>query len=542
MSIAKSIEDKLKESVLKKEEECNSEDRQLRLEEIKRCAKSFLYFLRYVKIIEPPTKDTQGGVINLELWDCTKQMISVFITKKLIVILKSRQIGASWTVCAYCLWNALFKTGSSIMLFSKGEKEAWELLNKCRRIYSFLPDFMKIRVDPDSASELGFPVRMSSIKAFAATEAAGISFTSSIVVDDEWEEHPYADQNYLASKPTRDAGGQFIGIFTVNKLKPDTLAKAIERDAHEGKNDFTSLFFPYMSRPGRDEKWYEDTKRNIPDRELSLLTPDLYMEQNYPRSREEALRTTQSVSAFDHRVLDEMMGETKNPVKLENKDIDTLITHIYKPFHIGEFYVAGSDTSHGVGQDFSVTVVLNVKTGEVVADVMSNHLSPEDFALYSVNLLKYYQSPKWWPEDNEWGMVTINTAKTLGYTNFGYRDKSMSKVGWHTGDGFADQSRFLLWGNLIPAINNRQIKIYSKEGLKQFYDIIRVVEKNGKVEAMIRRHDDYPFAVGICWAKRDSVGVNYKSEPIGSLNFRKDNIPVAPDRDYILDKIFGGKN
>jgi hypothetical protein len=257
-------------------------------------------------------------------------MIAALLSRKLIVILKSRQIGASWIVSAYCLWYAMFKTGASIMLFSKGEKEAWELLAKCRRVYSQLPSCMKISIKPDSSEEMSFPVRLSSIRAFAATEAAGISFTSSVVVCDEWEEHPYADQNYLASKPTRDAGGQFIGIFTVNKLKPDTLAKAIERDAVEGKNDFTPLFFPYNSRPGRDEKWYDETKRGIPERELATLTPELYMEQNYPRSREEALRTTQSVSAFDHKSLDQMMGQTRNPVSV--KELDSLVIKIFKPY------------------------------------------------------------------------------------------------------------------------------------------------------------------------------------------------------------------
>lgn len=519
------FEEQIKDCIYKEDVDCTDSERSLRLEEIKRCGESFLYFCRYVKLIEAPTINSSGGVIPLQMWNCTKKMIAALISRKLIVILKSRQIGASWIVAAYCLWYALFKTGASIMLFSKGEKEAWELLAKCRRVYSQLPSCMKLTIKPDSSEEISFPVRMSSIRAFAATEAAGISFTSSIVVCDEWEEHPYADQNYLASKPTRDAGGQFIGIFTVNKLKPDTLAKAIERDAVEGKNDFTPLFFPYDSRPGRDEAWYEETKRGIPERDLATLTPELYMEQNYPRSREEALRTTQNVSAFDHKILDELMGETRNSVKVENTD--NLIVNIFKPYHIGEFYIAASDTSHGVGKDYSVTCVLNVKTGEVVADIMSNSLSPEEFALHTVNLLKYYNSPLWWPEDNEWGGVTISTAKTLGYTNFGYRDDKRTKLGWHTGDGFTGDTRFSLWGSLIPAINNKQIVIYNKNGLKQFYDIIRVIEKNGKIEAMRGRHDDYPMTVGICWLKRDSVSITpWNKEPVESLTFKK-KYPVA---------------
>jgi len=344
---------------------------------------------------------------------------------------------------------------------------------------------------------------------------------------DEWEEHPYADANYLSSKPTRDAGGQFIGCFTVNKTKPDTLAKAIFRDAHEGKNDFVAHFFPWTVRPGRDEEWYKKTKRNIPTRELAVLTPELYMEQNYPASIEEALRMTQSISAFSHEALDYMMSNVKNP---ENDD---LIIHIFKPYHIGEWYIAASDTSHGIGKDYSVTTILNVQTGEVVADIFNNRLSPEEFALHSVNMLRFYQNPLWFPESNDWGGVTIATAQRLGYKNFGYQDEKRQKIGFST-HGYLTStgikgSRTDLFGALIPAMNNRQIKIYNSDGLKQFYDIIRVVEKNGKIEAMGGRHDDYPIAVGICWVKRGEVSVNRTEKPLESLTFRKEGIPVATD-------------
>jgi len=481
------------------------------------CSRSFLRFLRWVKIVEPPTQTNPGGVINFELWAHIQEFIRVLLSKRLIVLLKSRQIGASWTIAVYVLWHVLFHTGSTWMLFSKGEGEAMELLSKCYKAYNQLPQFLKFPLKPDSATEMGIPKMNSSIKALAATETAGISFTASGVVCDEHEEHPYADQNYLSAKPTIDAGGQFISIFTVNKLKPDTLAKSIYRGAYAKENGFTPLFFPYDVRAGRDRAWYDETKRNIPTRDLAKLTPDLYMEQNYPRSIEEALRATQTVSAFDLKVLDEMAEDTRNPVKIDDVSIDPLIVHIYQKFHIGEYYIASSDTSHGIGKDFNVTTVMNVKTGAVVADIMDNTISPEELALHSVKLLDLYKNPLWFIEDNDWGRVTITTAQTLGYKNFGYRDENKTKIGWHT----EERSRFDLFGGLIPAINNRQITIFNSSGLKQFYDIIRNIDKNGRIEAMGARHDDYPVAVGIAWAKKDEVHTEaFTSKPLETLTFK----------------------
>lgn len=482
------------------------------------CKTSLIRFARYAKIVIPPTPKDPGGIVRFELWPHIIEMIKAFLTHNLISILKSRQIGASWTMAFCILWDALFHLGSMSLLFSKGEGEAIELLSKCRRIYSQLPDFLKLKPNPDSATEMSFPTMMSSIRVMAATESAGISFTASNIVADEHEQHPYAAQNYSMAKPVIDAGGKFISIFTVDKSKSSTLAKTLFRDALENKNGFHPIFIPYTARPGRDERWYEETKRSIPVEELGILTPDLYMEQNYPRSIEEALRRTSDISAFDARILDEMMGNTRNPIKEVLPGIDSNVVHIFQPHYIGHHYITGSDTGHGVGKDYSVTPIMCIETGAVVADVFSNKISPEEFAFQSIKLLELYRNPKWYPEDNEWGRVVINTALNLGYKNFGYQDEKKTKIGFHTGQ----TSRFELWGHLISAINNRQITIYNSQGLKQFYDIIRNVSKEGRIEAATGCNDDYPVAVGICWLKRAEVKTEpWVTKPIASLTFRK---------------------
>jgi len=489
--------------------------------EAAKCYASFPYFLKYAKIVEAPQpgQENSGGVIPFTIWPHLKRAIRLLLSEKLLVWMKSRQIGASWLIAAYVLWYALSKHGSNILLFSKGETEAIELLAKCKRIYRHLPEWIKLPLGAKSQTEVSFPDRESNIKALAATETAGISFTASVIVCDEWEEHPYADENYAASKPTRDAGGQFIGIFTVNKQKPDTLAKAIFREALDGKNSFTAIFDPWWVRPGRDESWYEETKRNIPERDLSKLTPELYMEQNYPSTIEEALRMTQITAAFDFAALDAMMEEVRQPIKIEGQDFDSKIVRVYKPFHLGNYYVAATDASHGVGKDYGVTVIMNCRTGEVVADILGRNISPEELAYHTVKLLKYYKYPLWFPEDNEWGRVVIVKAQELDEARrlrFGYSDKAKTKEGFHTGK----DTRIDLFGALIPAINNRQITIYNPEGIKQFYDVIRNTEKAGRIEARPGRNDDYPMAVGIAWLKKDEVKpTEWKAPKIKTLTF-----------------------
>jgi hypothetical protein len=485
----------------------------------KRCRGDFIYWItRYGKLSQAPTLDTPGGVIPFIMWPHTLEIIKTITSNNLISILKSRQIGASWIVAAYCLWCAEFHESDKTLLFSKGELEAGELLNKCKLIYDAQPPFLKISMDSKSNTKISFGIMKSSIEALAATENAGIGYQVSRIVCDEHIEHPYASKNYMSAKPAIDAGGgQFISIFTSNEDKLNSLAVELFLGGLAGKNGFKSLFFPYTVRPGRDDNWYEKTKNSIPQAELQGITPDMYMARNYPRSVEEALSPSKTIAVFDKLTLDQMMGETENPVVVP--DIDSSIIRIYRPYVIGQYYVAATDTSHGVGQDNSVTVVQNVKTGAVAAVIYKNNISTEELAYQSVKLLKLYREPKWWIEDNDWGRVTITTAQNLGYSNFGRyggKDKN-DKIGWHT----SEPTRFEIIGALIPAINNRQIPIYDKECIKSLYGIVRKAEKDGRIEAVATGHDDFMMALAIANFNKDKVNANVSYAPISSLHFRK---------------------
>lgn len=487
----------------------------MRLIEKQKCKASFTHFLRYVKILVPPTKETSGGVIQFQFWPHLVRAIGVLLSKTLVEWLKSRQIGASWVIAAYVLWFALHHHGAKVILISKGETEGIELLGKCYLIYKYLPDFMQLKQDPKSLTEMGFPTMDSTIRVLAATKTAGVSFTASILVFDEWQDHPFAEQNYFAAKPTIDAGGQLIGVYTQSAETLETFANVLYQEALDGKNNFTPLFTGWMEVPGRTQEWYDRTKNDIPKGELLSITPEVYMQRNYPATIQEAMTPLQTIAAFNLAVLVQMMADVRNPISVIHDGLDLNIVHVFKDFSIGNYYIAATDTSHGVGKDFSVSVLMNVRTGDVVADIISNLIPPEELALHTVRLLEIFKKPVWWIESNDYGGVTITTAQNLGYKNFGCDKKD--RVGFDTREDVRRQ----LWSALIPAMNNRQITIYNKDGLRQFQDIIRNARKEGRIEAMSGRHDDYPMSVGIAWLNKDSVDTGQlKYNPIQTLHFK----------------------
>jgi len=536
--------------LLKEEKNYTPVDRGYLEYEWKLCKKSIFRFMRYCKIIEAPSPQRQGG--GLIPFNVTPHVIKFILTllgKRLISALKARQIYFSTTISIYVLWYAIFHEGANVLLYSKGETEASELLDKSKRVYNELPSFLKPKMGAESKSEISFPVMKSAIRAMPSTKSAGIGYTASILVWDEHAEHEYARENYLHSKPTIDMAGQCISCFTENAWDKDNLATELFEGAlrdndpvtdgeylpnKEGANGWTPIFFPYTVVVGRDEKWYQGVKNSIPEGELSGLTPELYMLKNYPRSIEEALSVPQTVSAFDKSVLKAMLEEAnKQPkITISTDGIDYNYINIYRDFHLGDSYIAASDVSLGVGRDYQVTCIMNARTGVVVADILDNTINEEIFAMLSMQLLEIYNSPKWYPEYNLYGRRVIEIAQSNHYRNLGYRDAKRTKPGFVTDE----KTRMDLFSGLIPAVNNYQITVFNPKGVMQLGDLIRNADKSGRIEARSSGHDDYPIALGICWLMKKQISIiPDEIDGIDSVHFTEKGDAKSEIMDRVLE-------
>jgi hypothetical protein len=444
--------------------------------------RSFWHFLDFVRILEP---QPGRGTISFERWPHLEEVCDILDNKKLLVWLKSRQTGASWMLAAYSLWMAMYKQGSVVLLLSQGEDEAKKLLAKCRFIYENLEADMQATLGTDSRQELYFPETGSSISALPSTEKAGRSSTASLVIMDEADFHEHLDSNYAAVKPTiDDVGGQLVLVSTSNAMRMNTLFKSTYKESPN--NGFTRVFYGWNVRPDRDNAWYEARRAEYADKSL--------FEKEYPASDEEALAPPRTIAAFDHDILKLMQEDVRKPVMV--LPVGVVMANIYQDFHPGKMYTAASDTSRGTGQDDAITVILDTKTGYVVADIQNNLIPPDQLAVASMALLTRYHNPIWAIEDNDAGILTIATAQAARYPSLYYRESE--KAGWHTDE----RNRWLLWGELIEAVNARLVTVPSDDGLAQFYSVIRNPEKDGRIEGARGAHDDYPMAVGIAWQMR----------------------------------------
>lgn len=442
--------------------------------------RKFIHFLPFCRVLDPPPLG--HGILRFEIPPHIEEVTRQLETETMIVWVKARQIFASWTMAAYDLWTAMYHDGAQVLLFSQGEPEAQDKLGKCRFIYTHLPDELRETLGKDNAGEMNFPDRDSRIRAFASTSKAGRSATGTLVDMDEADFHEYFEENYNAVLPViTDNKGQMVLVSTSNPDfgKADSLFKKIARTPTQ--YGFKLIFYGWDVRAGRTPEWLEAQRAKYDD-------PYKFLKE-YPPTLEAALAAPSQLTAFTFEALELMEQDLRSPLE------DLGDTKIYSRFRPGHRYCAGADTAHGVGADFSVMPIIDCATLAVVADVMSAHLPPEEFALACFSVLKKYDSPILGVEDNDWGGVTLKILEKLGYNRLYERGKN--KPGWRTNRATKPQ----MWGELIALVNSGGFVMRSEEGLRQFHNVVKDPD-TGIIMSVGRAHDDYPTACAIALQMR----------------------------------------
>lgn len=395
-----------------------------------------------------------------------------------IIIFKSRQVYTTTTLAGIASWLCTFFESTRVLELSKKETDASEFLGKSKFTNDQHPDFLKLKLDPDQASLIGFPATHGRIRALPSTEDAGRSTDATMVVSDEWEYHPYDRDNFAAVKPTIDKGGIFIGASTVNKANMDSFPKEIWRGAKNGDNNFIPLFWDYFVVPGRTEKtWIEHTKG----------LADWQKESEYPRSEEEALSAPKSTCYFNRDAINEMFKECQPPIEERHGGL----VKIYKKSVAGRKYIFASDASEGES-DPSASVVQDWQTEEDVATIHGK-ISTDQLARLIFELYEEYNKFFTAVERNADGRRLIDKLIDMGVDNWYYH--SPGKHGWWTsGTKTGGGTRLMMLGELSESISERQVRIPIRSALSEFLSFSWV---DGKPQAVRGAHDDWVMAHAI---------------------------------------------
>lgn len=482
---------------------------------IARVRGDFLAFMNELVYVHDPPPGR--GFVKWESWPHLEELSRTLPSHQHIVVLKGRQLGLSWCLAAYALWVAMFKPGAMILLLSQGQKEAKEFKDKVVKVHSQLPDGIRTKVVKNIEEEFrlmsvdGGDSVPSTIMVLPSTANAGSGFTATLVVCDEHAKHPYATVNYAALEPTINAGGQFVSVSTANGI--GNFFYNLYQNAKSRTNDFHQYFFHAQMRPGRDDEWYEATKRSYTGETAYLFS------QEYPRNDAEAFITTSGRPVFDVEALERLLSGVKTPIRTENYEYGSCL--YYKDPVPGKAYVAGTDVCYGLSSpDGACTQILDARTGTHVASLYG-FFPPEQLADYSIALCHEYNDALWGLEDNGVGQFAVRRALDIGYGNLFYRDavesraqgKRPTKAGWHTGSNRHDAI-----AEFAEGVRTGEFDTQDEGTIGEMRTFIFLW---GKPQAATGAHDDRVMATAIAWQMRQQPGAIGGRGPARSRRFIK---------------------
>lgn len=227
--------------------------------------------------IEEPQGDAVS-IIPFHLWPAQRSALDTIQREPQVIILKARQLGISWLCIAYALWLCLFHANKLVMVFSKDQDSANEMIRRAKGIYNRLAR-KPVALTVDNVTTLGW-LNGSRIKSFAATEDAGSSYTASLTIIDEFAKMRYADDLYTSVKPTIADGGKMI-ILSTARGEGNPFHK-LWGAAEQRLNSFAPLFLPWTARPDRTAEWYATEERDA-------ISP-AHHKQEYPAIPDEAFQ------------------------------------------------------------------------------------------------------------------------------------------------------------------------------------------------------------------------------------------------------------
>jgi len=309
------------------------------IRELAKCKKSFMYFLKYVKVVHPDL-----GRIPYIPYEFQKKILNLVHDNRHIVINSSRQSGKSITIAVYLVWYSIFNEDKLVGIVSNNEAGAIDILDRMKVIYEELPSFIKPGVVEYNKKTVVFE-NGTSVKARATSKDSFRGRTCNILCSDEMahvEPQWKCDEFFTSNWPTisKSEVSKFIVISTPKGI--GNLFHQLYTEAEKKINTFVHFFSDWRDVPGRDEKWAEDQIKTIGIRRFNQEFGGNFLGSDSIVLEEATLRR--------------LIASTVYPTSLEGKGL----FRIFEPPVDGGLYVLGIDSGKGSGEHDSVMQVFRI--------------------------------------------------------------------------------------------------------------------------------------------------------------------------------------
>jgi len=225
------------------------------------CSMDFIHFLRYVK-----TTTVDGKVVSIPLdWPYIIKLSKMLMHEKRLVVLKGRQMLCSWIIVAYAVWACLNQENLIILILSKGEKPAQEMIRRAYELYDRLPSFLKniipLRDGPRNMEKVEFNNR-SRIISLPSKGDAPRTVSAKIVFIDEAAYARELDEMLGAIEP---ALGEESKLFIVSTPNGKPIGRSFTKLCKEAENKGYRRFdLHYRLCPAyRNPEWEQQKRRSM---------------------------------------------------------------------------------------------------------------------------------------------------------------------------------------------------------------------------------------------------------------------------------------
>jgi hypothetical protein len=474
-------------------------DPQYYFDQIGRCAEDPIFFIdNYIKVVHPVR-----GLVPFVLYPFQRRIVACFLKNRFTVLRKFRQAGCTTICAAFALWTIVFNGFQTIPVLSKGDLESTEFLDRVKVMFDELPSWLKPEVKEFNKHTLKLS-NQSVIKSRASGKESGRSLSGSLLIVDEAAFIENIDTIWAAAYPTISTGGRAIVLSTVNGI--GNWFHGTYMEASRGENSFTPIDIEWKEHPEYcRHEGYEHLYEEMLQRSPPFNIDDW---EKVTRSNMDHKKWLQEYECEFLGTGDTFVDGLILRQLLDNVDEDYMIAYnnrmrVWKDPEPVYDYLICADSSYGRQRDYSAFHVINMYTGEQVAEFYSNRTPINEFARIIVNEAYKYNNAYVVPERNSLGLHLIDIMfNELEYDNI-WRDRSKKLGTGKNAPGAGEfgfqmtmKSRETMLAALEEAIRTEFIKINSKRLVTELFTFI-INEDTGKVEADVNCHDDLIMALGV---------------------------------------------
>ena len=491
------------------------------IEEFRKCKDDPVYFIsNYIKVTHPVR-----GLVPFKLYPFQEDILAALKSNRFNILRKFRQAGCTTISAAYSLWMIVFQKHKQVVILSKGDAESTEVLDRIKIMYEELPDFLRPQMVEDNKHTMKLSTG-STIKSRPSGKQSGRSLAGSLLIIDEAAFIDNIHTIWAAVYPIISTGGRAFVLSTVNGIGNwyyDVYHRAVA-----GENSFNAIDINWQSHPeykrmeGYEplyeemekkglfvDKWEDTTRINMPfkqwlqEYECEFLgTGDTYLEGYLLR-----------------RLVEDDISEDYW-IKYNNK------MRVWKEPLPEYEYAIGVDVSLGRERDHSAFHIINVYSGEQVAEFYSNKTPINELAQILANEANLYNNASVIIERNTIGNNLIDWMfNVLEYDNLWVDDKN------DFGLQITTRNREELLARMEEFIRNNFIKINSKRTIDELLTFI--IDDNGKITADEGKHDDLIMSLSssvfLLHTLRGSMPLEMKT------NTTVESKPLEPFRTVITD-------